>query len=179
MDEENFENFKDREDLSNLANREVAATLHIDIVYNFFYIFDELFLDELLGLDGRFCLFSLHLLIHVGGKHLSSVPPLALLMLLVQPGSNLLAFGLADSVASLESNCCQLILSLDTLLIHCMRVESLVDAAEVLSRVVLRELHVCLALVIQLIQIVYVDDLGLLLQDLHLGLPFNGSFIEE
>ena len=60
-----------------------------------------------------------------------------------------------------------------------MRVESLVDAAEVLSRVVLRELHVSLALVIYLIQIVNVDDLGLLLQDLHLGLPFNGSFIEE
>ena len=105
MDKENFENFKDREDLSNLANREVSATLHINIVYNFLYIFDELFLDELLGLDGCFCLFSLHLLIHVGGKHLSGVPPLALLMLLVQPSSNFLTFGLADSVASLESDC--------------------------------------------------------------------------
>ena len=88
-----------------MFNREVAAAFDVNIVYDSFNIFNEFFLDELLGLNGSFCFFSLHLLIHIGGKHLSCVPSLTFLMLPEKSVSNLLAFGLADSVSSLKSVC--------------------------------------------------------------------------
>lgn len=128
MDEENFEDLKDGKYLADLAEREVAAAIDVDVVDDTFDIFHELVLHKLVRLARDLGLLALHLLFEVDGEDLRSVSSLALHMLLVKSVADLLALGLAHPVAGvMVAARGQALLRLNSLLVHGVRVESAIN----------------------------------------------------